>query len=60
VQPFPSTSGTVSGTRQLSETDVAPLVDRQKLVVGGVELTFYEPKSFLEIVRARWQREQRG
>jgi hypothetical protein len=36
------------------------MVDRQKLAVGGVELTFYEPKSFLDIVRARWKREQLG
>lgn len=60
VQPFPGTSGTTFGARQLGETDIAPLVDRQKLVVGGVELTFYEPQSFLEIVRARWRREQLG
>ena len=60
VQPYPGTSGTTCGGRQLSETDIAPMVDRQKLAVGGVELTFYEPKSFLDIVRARWKREQLG
>jgi hypothetical protein len=55
VQPFPSTSGTLCGSRQLSETDLVPIDDREKLAVGGVELTFYEPKSFLELVRGRWR-----
>src|SRR5215211_2903696 len=51
IQPLPDTNGTICGSRALSDNDVAPVADRQKLVVGGVELTFYEPKTFLEIVR---------
>jgi hypothetical protein len=51
VQPLPDTSGTICGSRPLSDKEVGPMVDRQQLVVGGVELTFYEPKSFLEILR---------
>ena len=52
VQPLRSTSATYCGSRQLALNEIAPLVDREKLLVGGVDLTFYEPKSFLEMVRA--------
>ena len=53
VQPLPETSGTICGSRPLSENEVGALVDGQRLVVGGVELTFYQPRSFLELLR-RW------
>jgi hypothetical protein len=51
VQPLPGTSGTICASRPLSDKDVSRIIDGQKLIVGGVELTFYEPKSFLEILR---------
>lgn len=52
VHAFPATSGTFCGSRLLENHEIAPLLDRQKLVVGAVDLMFYEPKSFLDLVRA--------
>jgi hypothetical protein len=48
VRPLPGNSGTRCGSRILTEKDVSPLVDRQTLLIGSVELTFFEPKTFLE------------
>jgi len=52
VQALRTTSSTHCGSRQLAFNEIAPLVDREKLLVGAVDLTFYEPKSFVEMVRA--------
>jgi hypothetical protein len=51
VQPLPDSSGTICGSQMLSERDVGLISDRQKLLVGAVELTFYESRSFLELLR---------
>src|SRR5215211_6215129 len=40
VRPLPESSGTICASRPLSDKDVSPIVDGQKLMVGGVELTF--------------------
>lgn len=52
VRPLPGNSGTRCGARILTERDVAPLLDRQVLLLGSVELTFYDAKTFAERLRS--------
>jgi hypothetical protein len=51
VQPLLDSSGTICGSQTLSDRDLGLISDRQKLIVGAVELTFYESRSFLELLR---------